>query len=125
MADYSGFITLAQRMIEENGALMTFRHAAESGPLDPVTGKRSVSVETKEFMGVCANPTSQELQSGLFAGVEMVTLAPGADIVNPKLSDTILFNNHEYNIVKIVMVAPAGDCILYKFGVQDKGQCQI
>lgn len=64
MADYSNFISLAQRLIAKKGAPMTYVSVRDHGEIDPHTGKRPVDVEAFEVIGVCTKPTKDELQAG-------------------------------------------------------------
>lgn len=122
MADYSKFLSLANRLISKKGMEITFLHITEVDEFfDPVTGKYPVQIEKKEVMGVKTSPTKEELERGQFQGIKLVVLIAGDKIENPDTTDIIQFGGHDYNIKEIVTVAPAEDSILYKFGVEDAG----
>lgn len=122
MADYSKFLSLANRLISQKGMKMTFLHVKEIGDaFDPDTGKYPVQIEKKEVMGVRTRPTKEELERGLFQGVKLVVLVAGDNLENPDITDMLQFGGHDYDIKEIVTVAPAEDNILYKFGVEDMG----
>lgn len=122
MADYSKFISLANRLIDKKGMKMTYLAISEIGDMfDPDTGKYPVEIEPHEVMGVKTAPTKEELERGQFQGIKLVVLVAGDKLENPDTTDMIQFDGHDYDIKEIVKVAPAEDNILYKFGVEDAG----
>lgn len=122
MADYSNFLSLANRLIAKKGMKMTFLHITEVDDFfDPDTGKYPIQIEEKEVMGVKTSPTKEELERGQFQGIKLVVLVAGDNLKNPDTTDMIQFGGHDYDIKEIVKVAPAEDNILYKFGVEDMG----
>lgn len=122
MADYSNFLSLANRLISKKGMEITYLHITEVDDFfDPVTGKYPVQIEKKEVMGVKTSPTKEELERGQFQGIKLVILVAGDNIENPDTTDMIQFGGHDYDIKEIVTVSPAEDNILYKFGVEDMG----
>lgn len=125
MADYSKFHALATRLIAEKGMKMIFLHVTKAGDqFDPDTGKYPVAIEEREVMGVLARPTAKELGAGLFQGLRTVALVAGASLEKADLTDRLRFGGHDYGIREIVNVAPAGETILYKFGLEDMGESQ-
>lgn len=122
MADYSSFLSLANRLIGKKGMEITYLHITEVDDFfDPVTGKYPVQIEEKKVMGVKTSPTKEELERGQFQGIKLVILVAGDNLKNPDITDMIQFGGHDYDIKEIVTVAPAEDNILYKFGVEDAG----
>lgn len=123
MADYSNFLSLANRLIAKKGMKMTFLHITEVDDFfDPDTGKYPVQIEEKEVMGIKTSPTKEELERGQFQGIKLVVLVAGTSLeTEPDTTDMIQFGGHDYDIKEIVKVAPAEDNILYKFGVEDAG----
>lgn len=122
MADYSSFLSLANRLIGKKGMEITYLHITEVDDFfDPVTGKYPVQIEEKKVMGVKTSPTKEELERGQFQGIKLVILVAGDSLKNPDTTDMIQFGGHDYDIKEIVTVAPAEDNILYKFGVEDAG----
>lgn len=121
MADYSKFISLANKMLDKYGMPMSYLAISEYGKIDPDTGKKPVNIERKEVIGVKTSPTKEELDRGQFKGVTMVVLVAGDKLNNPDTTDVIQFDGHDHDITEIVKVAPAQDNILYKFGVTDVG----
>lgn len=120
MANYSNFDALALRLISNKGVAMKFVQITLSGWIDPDTGKYQETKTETPFMGVFTKPTLTELQAGLFKGLQTIILAPGQSIKNAKTSDRINFDGNDYDIKEIVTVAPAGNPILYKFGVEKR-----
>lgn len=122
MADYSSFLSLANRLIGKKGMEITYLHITEVDDFfDPVTGKYPVQIEEKKVMGVKTSPTKEELERGQFQGIKLVIIVAGDNLKNPDTTDMIQFGGHDYDIKEIVTVAPAEDNILYKFGVEDAG----
>lgn len=121
MADFTKFISLADRLISKNGMPMTYLAISEYGKIDPETGKKPVKIIKYEVMGVKTRPTKNELDTGLFQGIKLVILIAGNQLDKPDTTDVIQFDGHDYDIKEIVTVAPAEDNILYKFGVEDAG----
>lgn len=122
MADYSNFLSLANRLISKKGMEIIYLHITEVDDFfDPVTGKYPVKIEEKKVMGVKTSPTKEELERGQFQGIKLVILVAGDNLKNPDTTDIIQFGGHDFDIKEIVTVAPAEDNILYKFGVEDMG----
>ncbi len=123
MADYSGFIALAERLIAKKGMEMTWIRISMHGEIDPVTGKRREQHEEIQVMGVCSRPTKEELQNGRFQNCSMLVLVPGNAVAKASITDRLRFSGREWEIGEIVEIAPAGEVVLYKLGVRESGQC--
>lgn len=122
MADYSKFISLANRLIDKKGMKMTYLSISEVGDMfDPDTGKYPVEIEPHEVMGVKTAPTKEDLERGMFAGLKMVILIAGDKLLNPDKTDIIQFGGHDYDVKEPYAIAPAEDNILWKIGVEDMG----
>lgn len=124
MADHSGFVSLANKLIAKNGMEVVFVRELASGEIDLLTGKRPVAIEETRAMAVLTRPTKQELEAGRFQNASQVVLIPGDAIPAPSIADKLRFSGHDWEIVEILEVAPAGVPILYKIGVRDGGLCQ-
>ena len=124
MADHSGFVSLANKLIAKNGMEVVFVREMASGEIDLLTGKRPVATAKTGAMAVATRPTKQELEAGRFQNVSQVILIPGDAIPAPSIADKLRFSGHDWEIVEILEVAPAGVPILYKFGVRDAGICK-
>lgn len=121
MADHSEFVALANEMLGEDGMEMVFLHLKQDGKIDPVTGKRPVTVMETRFMGLVTRPTKDETAAGRFQNVTKVVLAAGDAIRQPAISDKLRFLGHDWEIREILEIAPAGVPVIYKFGVRDAG----
>ena len=123
MADYSPQIATARRLIAAKGMAMDYLRVTEEpgGLIDPDTGKRPYTIERTAIVGVRTAPTAEEVQRGLFQGVNMVVLVAGDAIEAADTTVLLQFDGHDWNIKEIQRVAPAEQIILYKFGVTDAG----
>lgn len=122
MADYTKFISLANRLIDKKGMKMTYLAISEVGDMfDPDTGKYPVQIDEQEIIGVKTAPTKEDLERGLFNGLKLVILVAGDKLFNPDKTDIIQFGGHDYDVKEPYAVAPAEDNILWKIGVEDMG----
>lgn len=115
---------MANRLIAKNGMEMSFLKISQGKGIDPVAGKRPVSIEESKFMGVIVKPTKAELDMGRFQDVSQVVLIPGDAVPRPAISDRLKSQGREWEIKEVYEVMPAGESILFKIGVKDAGLCR-
>jgi|GEM_PF-5794478 len=120
--DYAKFIALAQRKISDAGLPMVFVRRVRDGNI-PVPGGGYAYTETEtEFTGLRTAPRKAEVETGLFAGSDLIVLMPGGILTDtPTTADRLKFDGKRWDIRQIQTVAPGAVPILYKFAVKECG----
>ena len=117
--DLTKFVSLAERMITENGMFVTFKFPTEDGEYNPITGRVESEDVTIEVMAVQTNPDSKALSTATVHIGDAVLLVDGKNL--PKEPDEkciVTVQGEEWQVVQVSRVAPAGFPILYKVFVR-------
>jgi hypothetical protein len=119
----------AQRVVADNGETVTVRRIASSASLDVATGKVVNDTPTQEFevIGAFRDFNTDEINGGsIQIGDSILMIAAmaidEAEGFVPANGDTILANDDEYEVLRVIKVRRAGFMIAYDLHIRGAGE---
>lgn len=115
--DYGQLDQLCLDQISEFGGMATLRQT--DCEYDPIAGEMTGQINEFSFKAVMTKPDEAAIAEGLVSSSDGLLLVAANSIEQqPKAGETIIWNDEEWRIAAISLVAPNGKPLLYKLLVK-------